>query len=385
MLTKDITNGYQPVIINKLKLEGELIKTEEIGGELIEYNYSNSYTLAGYTLMGKIIRRQIIPYITLIDKVYDGSTYCKFTINNKYYHGLYNSIQNDDIYLDNKYEVIMQDESPLRVDVGSTIFEFDNSDVGQNKEVNIKQLFLDGKDSKNYEFRTNDIQQNINYDGEIIIKNGINIPLCSISQRHIIIKILELRFIRATRKYEVIYQFVNDVKNDNLTINFNTDSKNDFIVKDKYGNEIISTYFEYPNNINQNNYQFEQPSEMKFNQETQQYEMIDEKEIYLTNTSYNEDYQTSLNYWTDKGRTPRQDTNRIDINIERDINNQANASFSLKDQYFESYKLDENNETYKLHDNDKVYISNITLNMNNTKEKNYILDNTTYEIEIKII
>ena len=382
MLSKNVTNGYKPVIINKLKLEGEIIKIEEIGGEQIEYNYSDSYTLAGYTLLGKIIKRTIIPHINLIEKIYDGSTYCKFNVSNNYYNGFDNVIQNDDIYLDNKYEVIMKNESPLSVNVGTTVFEFEDCNVGQNKVVNIKHLILEGKDSNNYKFISNDNKSNVNYDSVSTIIEGIDTPLCNILQRHITIKILELRFIRSTRKYEVVYQFVNDVKRDNLTIVFNSGTKNDFEVKDEHGNEIISTYFNYTNTKNYDpyNYQFEQPSEMKFNQQTQQYDMVKEEEIYLTNTSYNEDYQTSLNYWTNKGRIARQDTNRMDITIERNINDQANATFSLEDQYFESY-----DKQFKLHNNDKVYISNITLNPNNPKTKNYILDNTTYEIEIKII
>lgn len=337
--SKDVTDENQMVTFNDIRFVGDV---------------SNNYQIANYSSVGKILKRTINPHIECLDKIYDGSIITPFKMNDNYYHGFENSIEGDDIYLDNTYEGDKDDETHEFTKSGSTVLIFDDENVGTNKIVNINSLFLEGHDAKNY--KLGNVTSNFS---------------ASIFKRPIQVIINKLRFIRSNRQWEIDYTISNDIKSDNLTICYNTLDENDIIVYggiDKNENsihknyvnklDIIKMFFNYPFN---SNYQF-----MNLDTEIKR----------LNNTSA---------FLRDEARPAEPDTERTDIEVEIDNTNDISLlaktlSDGVKTSYFES-----ENKDYKLYSGCKVLVTNINLNPLNNKTKNYILLNSTCETEIEII
>ena len=344
--SKDVTDEIQTITLNDI----EFTKTE-LG------DASNNYQIANYTSTGRILKRTINPHITCLDKVYDGSPIIPFEMSKDFYNGLENSIFGDDIYVDTTFEGDRLDDFHKFTKNGNTIAVADNENVGTNKTVYIDSVILEGHDAKNYK-----------------IGNIVSNYKASISKRPISVTINKLRFIRATRKWEIDYSILNDIKEDKLNILYNTNDSNDIKVfggidvngdsiHESYRQlDIIPLFFNYEFNTN---YQFKK------------------EDIEVKKISDN----SSMAYWNDDALPAEPDTERIDISIEPSNAYPGGIKLSMKSlpngvktSYFES-----KNKEYKLYSGCKVMVTNINLDSSNTKSENYTLLNSTCETEIEII
>lgn len=345
--TKDVTDEVQRITFNDIKFIGDALG-----------DASNNYQIANYSSTGKILRRTIYPHIECLDKIYDGSPIVPFKMSDEFYNGLENSISGDEVYIDNTYEGNKDDEFHTFTKSGSSILVFEDSNVGTDKLVNINSLFLEGYDAKNYKI------------GEVTSDYK-----ASILRRPVNIIINKIRLIRATRKWEIDYTFLNDIKEDKITVSYNTNDNLDIKVfggidtsgksiHDNYAGklDILSMYFNYPFNTE---YQFK-------NVETEV-----QKVKVDSNTAY----------WTNEARVAEPDTERLDVITESNSNYPGEVKFTLdslsdgaQTSYFES-----ENKDYKLYSGCKVMVTNLNLSPLNDKSKNYTLLNTTCETEIEII
>lgn len=345
--SKDVTDEVQRITLNDIKFIGDILG-----------DASNNYQIANYNSTGKILRRTINPHIECLDKIYDGSPIVPFKMSDEFYNGLENSIPGDDVYIDNTYEGNKDDEFHTFTKSGSSILVFEDSNVGVNKLVSINSLFLEGYDAKNYKI------------GEITSNYK-----ASILRRPINVVINKIRLIRATRKWEIDYTFLNDIKEDKLVISYNTSDNLNILVYggiDNNGNsihndysgklDILSMYFNYPFN---NEYQF--------------------KDVDTEVKTITDDSNTA--YWINEVRDAEPDTERIDIITESNNSYPGKVKLTLdtlpdgaQTSYFESQ-----NKDYKLYSGCKVMVTNINLSPLNDKSKNYTLLNSTCETEIEII
>ena len=315
---RGVTQGWEPIAIDKLEL---------IGG--IKGNNSKDYQIANYFSQGRIIPRPIIAYIECLDKIYDGTKHANYKPQSQFYNGLYNSISTDNIELN----------------IGNEL-EFKDANVGTNKDIYIvTPLSLNGKDRCNY-----------------TLTNTNALFRANITQREIEIKINHIRFLRASKTWELEYELKNVIPYDNISITFNSNTGNDIQVTDVLTNKlIISTFFDYDFNPN---YQF----------------VIPTQEIKTIDTSRNNTLNSALNTWTQTGRIPQSDTVRLDIQLIKSLLSTGNVKYELiGTEYFESV------DNYKLLDNSLIYISNIKLNTKNEKSINYKLINTSEYCNLKII
>lgn len=346
--TKDVTDEIQDITINDIKFIGDVLG-----------DTSNNYQLTAYSSTGKILRRTIYPHIVCLDKVYDGSTVVPIKIDETYYQGLENSIPGDDIYLDIAYEGDKDSETHIFTKSGNTILTTNNPDVENNKDVTLNRIILEGHDAKNYTL------------GNVISEYKMNI-----FKRPISIVVNKLRFIRATRRWEMEYTILNDIKSDKLTVIYNTNDNYDIKVYggvDIDGNSIHSKYTEIPDIVT---LFFNYP----FNPEYQF------KNIETEVTRVSEDKTTA--YWKNEARPAEPDTERIDIIKEVNTDYPGEIKFTLDDTLsngVRTYYFESENKEYKLYNGCKVMITNINLNPLNDKLKNYTLLNSTYETKIEIV
>lgn len=347
---KDVTDELLPININGIKF---------ISGPLGDA--SNNYQIANYTATGRILRRTVDVHIECLNKYYDGTVIVPFksSTGEKIYNGLYDAIEGDDVYIDNKYSGTATSKTHYYEYSGNSKCVCESPDVGENKDVVINSLFLEGEDAKNYK-----------------IGNIISNYKTTIWRRPVNVVINKLKFIRSTKQWQVDYTILNDIADDSLTICYNTNDEFDIKVYggiDKNGNsihkeyaeklDIISMFFNYPFN---RNYQFKDNS----------------TEVELVESTKN------TAYWRNEARVAEPDTERIDITTTHNTDYPGEIKQSLdstltngvETSYFESQSKD-----YKLYSGCKVMVTNINLNPLNNKTKNYTLENSTYETEIEII
>ena len=352
--SKDVTESYEPIKLSNI----ELIGTND-GDASINYQISN------YSIEGKIIKRGVIAFIKIMDKVYDGTSFAPFTMSNVAYHGLEGSIEGDDVFIDDTFHGYPLDNFHHVTKLGNSIIQYKDENVGDNKELdvyhnnikgNYKSIMLEGKDANNYELIY------IQYE-----------RFGSILPRTIEVIIDRLRYIRSTSKWEVDYHFINDIKTDNLKLSYNVNNERDFIV---YGgvfsedeiqydvsnltdynglNDIKTMFFNYPKNYNY------------------KYEEID-TEIYVPTN-------TDLLYGIDKNEIAQSNFKKIDTAIINTSNSGMNIEFKATDYpYYESQ-----DKKYRLYNGQTVVVTNLFLDDKNIKSQNYILQNTTCKTILEIV
>lgn len=345
--TEDVTDTVERITLNNISFVGDTLG-----------DASNNYQIANYSAKGKILRRTINPHIRCLDKIYDGSNIVPIEIDDsEHYNGLENSIINDDVYLDTTYLGERMSETHKYESHGTTCFVYDDANVGTNKSANVHEIILEGSDAKNYNIGT----ITSNYEASI---------LC----RPINVVINKIRFYRTSKKYEVDYTILNDIKSDKLTICFNTnddfdikvfggiDSEGNSIHQNVTGLDIKDMFFNYAFKTN-----------YKFDDVQIDADLIAEK--------------TQTSYYKDEVRPAEPDTERIDAISTEDINYPGEIKHTLmtltngdKTPYFES-----ENKEYKLYSGCIVNVTNINLNPLHDKTRNYTLMNSVYETTIEII
>jgi len=336
--SKNITNELHPIIINNLQLDKD-----------IKGDSSMDYQIAKYNSQGRITKRPIIAHIEVLDKIYDGSLVAPFKVNQ-----LENSISGDNIFIDTTYDENRELQTHKFKKTGVSWFEF--NDINVNTQW---QPTIDNINTLTIGMRTASLHNNLLLEGTDAINYTLSYILSAnakIKPREVTLIITNLRFIRASKKWEIEYYFENDISDDNLTISFNTDDENDILVFDNSGNtdeSIIPRYFSY---LFDPNYQFMNP----------------ENEIKSIND------QTM--FWTDTERIAEPNTERIDITATENSAYEGDIKLTLRDIYYE-----DKNKLYKLHNKDMVHVTNIKLHPNNPKSKNYILMNPQIDCEINII
>lgn len=355
--SKNITNNIQPIHLRNAKLTGDYLG-----------DHSNNYQLSGYTLKGRIFKRPIYPHITFIDKIYDGNNNVAFNMDSAFYNGLENTIDNDDVFIDTTCNISPEIKNG-KVDVitGNTIFYFKDPDVGDNKDIELNNIVLEGLDAKNY-----------------YIDNIYSTFRANISKRSIKIKINRIRLIRSDLRWEVDYEFDNIISSDNISIVINSNDANQFVVYGGVGYDetsnidILRLYFNYSFN---NNYQFK--------------DRINEIQLVENTNSF---------YLRDEVRPAEPNTERIDVNLEHDTNYTGNMKLTAK-SFSDTFTIEDpftnnittfNNKNItsyyesqdkkcKLYNGCKVVVKNICLDTTNPKAKNYILENPEVETILEIV
>ena len=345
---ENVTNEWKPITVNGLLLAGDTLGDE-----------SHNYQIANYSAYGRIVKRGVTAHIRCLDKIYDGTPYVPFELSNSYYHGLENSIEGDDVFIDDTYYENPVDNFHIFKQTGVSYLQFEDSNVADSKLVKIvDNMVLEGKDSSNY-----------------YLQNIICNYVASIKKRKIEVVIDKLRFIRSDLKWEMDYHFINAIPGDNLRLSFNRSDSNDFMVYGGISNstinsiqyeiytlndlsgikDIISMYFNYESNPN---YKFKTPN-------------IDIKNIQDTNHSY----------WLNEARPAEPNTLRTDIKIEAKNDYPGGIKLDKSDNpYFES-----KNKDFKLYNNHMVKVVNLNLDPQNPISKNYELINTSLVTELEII
>lgn len=359
---KNVNNTWKPISFTNINLIGTSVSNDTY----------DDYQLANYSAYGRIIKRLVIPHIVCLDKVYDGSNYMPFTFNANYYNGIENTIDGDDVWIDNDYFGEPENNFHIVEKIGKSYLQTDTPDVGI-KPIYTNSIILEGMDSSNYEIGTiNFLSSKNNND---VILNGIKYVTASIQKRSIEVVIDKLRYVRSSKKWEVIYHFVNDIKSDNLTLSFNNNDNNDFKV---YGGTYISSE---ESTISYEIYTLNDLSHIK-----------DIPDMYF-NYPYNSDYKFKEQdieiynaidnklYWINKARPAESNTLRIDIDIEKNNEYPGDIKLSKSDSpYYES-----ENKNYRLYNNHTVKVLNLNLDPLNDKSKNYNLITTSLITTIEII
>lgn len=365
---KNVEDINKPIRLYNCRLEADTLGDR-----------STNYQIADYTIVGNITKRPIIPHVSFVDKIYDGMNNVAFMLDSAFYRGLENSIDGDDIKIDNTCIISEKTENgKVNVITGDSTFYFENADVGENKSIKLSNIVLHGEDATNYEM----LSPIGNFSANII-------------KRPIKIKINRIRLYRSNLKYEVDYEFDDAIAIDNLTISVNSNDNYQFNVYarnlsennliDEYNqNEILSTYFTYDYN---HDYKFE--------------DAIDNKEIrpiYEHNTN-------KMVYYNVREAMPAE-PNAERINIIPETNNKYTGNVSLnaisiKDSFtitdeFDNTKqynisniitsfFESQNNISKIYNGCKVKVTNICLDPNNEKTKNYQLLNNETETILEII
>lgn len=364
---KNVEDVKKPVRIYNLKLIGDS-----------KGDRSNNYQIAKYTISGNILKRSIKPHIEFIDKIYDGTTNVAFEMSSAYYKGLENSIKDDDIKIDTKCIISKKTENgKVTIKTGSTTFYFEDPNVGENKSIVVGNVVLEGEDKNNY----NLLAPSSNF-------------IAKVTKRPIKIKINRIKLYRSDLRWEVDYEFDDDINSDNLTISVNSNDNYQFKVyarnlsedsknNDFNVNDVLSTYFTYDFNPN---YKFE--------------DAIDNKElqpIYETKTK-------RLYYNVKEAMPAEPNTERINIIPELDNKYTGNVvlnpilvkdSFTITDAFDKEIQYTKTNietsfyesqdKQSKIYSGCKVKVTNICLDPYNNKSNNYDLENTETETILEII
>ena len=355
-----------------------------------------NYQLSGYLAYGYITQRPAKVEVIFYNKVYDGTVYAPFGKDPNYNRGLSNIINTDDIFItDTEIERYMS----ILVGKGNKAkqfyyisskylipcFEFESPDVNEedeyysNKNIIAKQSVpIVGNDKDNYNIEQYSI-------------NSI-VGTAYISKRPINFVLNRLTYVVSKNKWDIEYEFENEIPGDNLTIVFNTkniediivfgaqtqtsediqtnidsyDWKSNDIVYDYSTNQFNSKYFAYSNTI-----------DYKFDDVDTELNIID---ITNTNTNFSQNTNIAL-YAKDEAIPIQPNTEVIRQNVIKDVYEDGNISFSYKNVPYFSSK----DNTFKLYNGQMVLVTNIHLNPNNPKSKNYQLNTTTYYCPIHII
>lgn len=345
--TKDVTNTIEPIRILNAKLVGD-----ELG------DLSHNYQIANVLAFGKIIKKPITAYVTAVDKIYDGSPYVPFINGGETENGLVGVVGHDDVFINNEFITGDGDYTSQKhyfKRVGLSYLECQDCNVGMSKPIIRQNIVVQGNDFKNY-----------------YLKEVFSSSVANILKRDINIVINKLRFIRATRTYEIDYYFENDLKHDNLTIVFN---RLDDLALKVYGGVEVETGKEIADNV--------------LNQ-------IDIIPMFFKDSTYQRTYDykfinpvseietvegTDTNYNKLSVRPAQPDTERIDFEATHDVNYPGEIKLNLLDEpYFES-----KDGKYRLYNNNKVIVKNINLDNLNDKYKNYNLINSEYVTTLEII
>lgn len=364
---KNVEDIKKPVRIYNLKLIGDS-----------KGDRSNNYQIANYTISGIILKRPITPYVQFIDKIYDGTTNVAFNMSSAYYKGLENSIDGDDIKIDTNCTISEKTKNgKVNVKTGLTTFYFEDPNVGENKKIVAGNVVLEGEDKNNY----NLLAPSSNF-------------IANITKRPIKIKINRIKLYRSDLRWEVDYEFDDDINSDNLTISINSNDNYQFKVyarnlsedsknNDFNVNDILTTYFTYDFNPN---YKFE--------------DAIDNKElqpIYET--------KTKRIYYNVKEAMPAEpNAERINVIPELDNKYTGNVvlnpilvkdSFTITDEFdnekqytksnIETSFYESQDKQSKIYSGCKVKVVNICLDPYNNKSSNYNLLNTETETILEII
>ena len=358
---KNVEDTKKPIRLYNTRLEGDF-----------KGDRSNNYQIANYTIVGSITKRPITPHIKFIDKIYDGLANVAFTMDSAYYNGLENSINNDDIKIDEK--CIISDKTSsgiINVETGLTTFYFDNCNVGQ-QHISLGNIVLEGKDAINYK-----------------LLNPVSNFMANITKRPIKIKINRIRLYRSDLRWEVDYEFDDAITTDHLTMSnqfivFARNLSNDNQNNDYNNNDVLSTYFTYNHN---NNYKFDDP--------------INNKEIKLIDGLPNE---KPIYYNINEAMPAEPNTKRTNIVTSHNTNYTGNVmlnsitltdSFTIIDEFDDNKQYNVNNvitsfyesqdKQNRIYDGCKVKVTNIRLNPHNNKSGNYTLLNTETETILEII
>lgn len=364
---KNVEDIKKPIRIYNLKLVGDS-----------KGDRSNNYQIAKYTISGIILKRPITPYVQFIDKIYDGTTNVAFKMSSVYYKGLENSIDNDDIKIDTKCIISEKTENgKVNVETGLTTFYFEDPNVGENKSIVVGNVVLEGEDKNNY----NLLAPSSNF-------------IANVTKRPIKIKINRIKLYRSDLRWEVDYEFDDDINSDNLTISINSNDNYQFKVyarnlsedsknNDFNVNDVLLTYFTYDFNPN---YKFE--------------DAINNKElqpIYETKTK-------RLYYNVKEAMPAEPNTERINVIPELDNKYTGNVvlnpilvkdSFTITDAFDKEIQYTKTNietsfyesqdKQSKIYSGCKVKVTNICLDPYNDKSNNYYLKNTETETILEII
>lgn len=345
--TKDVTNSIEPIRILNAKLIGD-----ELG------DLSHNYQIANVLAFGKIIKKPIIAYVSAVDKVYDGSPYVPFVNSGETSNGLVGVVGYDDVFINNEFITGNGDYTSQKhyfKRVGLSYLECQDCNVGMSKPIIKQNIIVQGNDFKNY-----------------YLKDVYSSSVANILKRDIRVVINKLRFIRATRTYEIDYYFENDLKQDNLSIVFN---RLDDLSLKVYGGVDVESGNEIADNI--------------LNQ-------IDIIPLFFEDITYQRTYDykyvnpvseietvegTNTNFNKLSARPAQPDTKRIDFEAIHNNNYPGEIMLNpLDEPYFES-----KDKKYRLYNNHKVIIKNINLDNQNEKYKNYNLINSDYVTTLEII
>lgn len=365
---KNVEDVNKPIRLYNSRLEGDILGDR-----------SSNYQIADYTIVGNITKRPITPHVGFIDKIYDGTNNVAFTLDSAFYRGLENSIDGDDIKIDNTCIISEKTENgKVNVTTGDSIFYFENPDVGENKLIKLSNIVLHGDDAINYE-----------------MLSPIGNFSANITKRPIKIKINRIRLYRSNLQYEVDYEFDDAIATDNLTISVNSNDNYQFnvyarnlsennLINEYNQNEILFTYFTYDYN---HDYKFEDATNNK-----------EIRPIYEHNTN------KTVYYNVREAMPAEPNTERINIIPETDDDYTGNVSLnaiSIKDSFtitdeFDNTKqhnisniitsfFESQDSTSKIYNGCKVKVTNICLDPNNEKTKNYQLLNNETETILEII
>lgn len=332
VIDKSVTAEWRPINILGLQL------TAGSNGD-----NSNNYQIHNYNAFGRIKKKNISLSITTSNKVYDGSIYMPYT------YKLEGVIEGDDVTIDNEYAVndgTVTNNYHTFKEIGTSTVMSSTPDVVFNSKNEVNAIIID---NKNIDIILEGIDiNNYNLDSINISSNG------AILKREITVVIDKVIYKRATKTYDFKYHFVNNIPTDNLSLIFPDKCVFAKSSPQRYGLEIISTFFDYSFNPN--------------------YQFISEDEIHTPEN-------TNVSYWTNEARVAEPDTERIDINITSNSNYPGDILLEATDlPYFES-----SNKQYKLYNNDEVMVTGFKLDPENPKSKNYELNTTSYPTHIEII
>lgn len=339
---KNVTDEIRNITIDKIMLVGDTLG-----------DASGNYKLMKYSSTGKILKRTINAYIKCLDKYYDGSIMAPFESDKSVFKtGFENIIESDDISINIDYKGDPMDETHYFTGTGRSTLIFDSPDVGTNKLVSIGNISLEGNDICNYK-----------------LGNVLSTFRANILPRPIDIKINKIRFIRSSKTWELDYEFENDIKTDNLSINNNIvvyggiDSSGKSIHNNTSISDIISLFFNY--NFNPN-YRFKN---------------IEDNEIKTISNSKQNFKETYI--YTEDARPAEPNTIRRKVNTSYNDNYEGNVKqvsedVNSSDEIINHVYFESENKAYKIYSGCKVRITNISLNLSNPKAKNYSFNRHDY-------
>lgn len=348
--SKNVTSVLAPIYIDNMHLVDSVNSVIDTIDNNDNERCSN-YQIKSYSAFGEITRKRIDINVKLLDKIYDGSNYIPFKVDipNKIKdqgNDVINKIEGDDIYIECIYDNYSNDNKDPQFfnEVGNSWIEVVDANVGKKGHWN-HHFVLEGKDANNYTI------SKINW-----LNSG------NISKRDVELQIHVLRYIRATGKFEIEYEFINDIKSDNLTILFNSP-------------DTRSLQVSVPQILNNGQYDWNntKPLNEFFNYVSKPKDI--EWEGFINNNDYIISDGKIITYWNIDDRQTKPNTKQMDINV--NINSSGIVQLSLDGQYYE-----DETKQYKLFDGQLVKVTNMTIHPEHPKKDNYKL--LTEEIICKI-